>query len=39
MDGDIEARYAHLLNPIRDIAKNWDVDIASCLEEYISEVT
>ena len=24
-----EARYAHLLEPIRDLAQNWAIDIAS----------
>ena len=28
-------RYAHLLQPIRDLAANWDVDLASELEEYL----
>jgi hypothetical protein len=28
----IEARFAHLLKPIRDLAENWDVDVASELE-------
>ena len=35
---DLEARYSHLLQPIRDLAKNWDIDIASHLEEYLDEV-
>ena len=33
-----EKRFAHLLQPIRDLAKNWDIDIAGQLEEYLSEV-
>lgn len=28
----IESRFAHLLKPIRDLAENWDVDVASELE-------
>lgn len=31
-------RFADLLNPIRDLARNWDVDIAQCLEEYLDEL-
>ena len=33
-----ESRFAHLLKPIRDIAENWNVDIATELEEYLHEV-
>lgn len=33
-----DKRFAHLLQPIRDLAKNWDIDIAGQLEEYLSEV-
>lgn len=35
---DVESRFAYLLQPIRDLAKNWDVNVASQLEDYISEV-
>jgi Condensin II complex subunit CAP-H2 or CNDH2, N-terminal len=35
---DLESRYAHLLQPIRDLAKNWDIDLGSQLENYMSEV-
>lgn len=35
---DKESRYAHLLQPIRDLAKNWEVDVAKQLEEYLDEV-
>ena len=39
VDGDGEEnRFGHLLQPIRDLAKNWDVDIASGLEDYLGEV-
>jgi condensin-2 complex subunit H2 len=31
-------RFAELLNPIRDLARNWDVDIAHCLEDYLEEL-
>lgn len=33
-----ESRFAHLLEPIRDLAENWSIDIASELEEYLSEL-
>lgn len=32
------SRYSHLLQPIRDLTKNWDVDVAAQLEEYLAEV-
>ena len=35
----LEDKYSHLLQPIRDLAKNWDVDIASHLEEYLEEAS
>lgn len=35
---DLESRFAHLLKPIRDLTKNWDVDIASHLEDYLEEI-
>ena len=34
----IATRFAHLLQPIKDLTKNWDIDVASQLEEYLSEV-
>ncbi|XP_033645656.1 condensin-2 complex subunit H2-like [Asterias rubens] len=33
-----EARFLHLLQPIRDLTKNWEVDIASQLEDYLTEI-
>ena len=30
-----ESRFAHLLQPIRDLAANWDIDVAKELEEYL----
>jgi len=27
-----------LLEPIRDLAKNWDIDVASALEDYLEEL-
>ena len=31
------ARFEHLLQPIRDLALNWDIDVASELEQYLDE--
>lgn len=28
-------KYAHLLQPIRDLASNWNINIANELEEYL----
>ena len=36
--GDSMSRFAHLLQPIRDLTKNWDIDVAAQLEEYLAEV-
>ncbi|XP_022089287.1 condensin-2 complex subunit H2-like isoform X2 [Acanthaster planci] len=36
--GDTETRFMHLLQPIRDLTKNWEVDIASQLEDYLTEI-
>lgn len=39
--GDLETagqRFSHLLMPIRDLARNWEIDIASDLEGYLEEV-
>lgn len=35
---DVEVRFAHLLQPIRDLTKNWEVDVATQLGEYLEEV-
>ena len=35
---DVQSRFAALLNPIRDLTKNWAVDVAGELEEYLREV-
>lgn len=32
------ARFAHLLQPIRDLAQNWEIDIASLLADYLEEI-
>jgi hypothetical protein len=34
----MESRFSELLNPIRDLAKNWDIDLAHSLEEYLEEL-
>ncbi|KAJ8023589.1 Condensin-2 complex subunit H2 [Holothuria leucospilota] len=36
--GNDEARFGHLLQPIRDLTKNWQVDIATQLEDYLTEI-
>ncbi|XP_072234101.1 condensin-2 complex subunit H2 [Leuresthes tenuis] len=33
-----ESRFAHLLQPIRELTKNWDVDVASELNDYLEEL-
>ena len=30
-----DCKFAHLLEPIRDLASNWDVNIADELEDYL----
>jgi condensin-2 complex subunit H2 len=35
---DPESRFAHLLQPIRDVAENFNIDLAHELEEYLSEL-
>uniref|UniRef100_A0A6I8NU63 Condensin-2 complex subunit H2 n=1 Tax=Ornithorhynchus anatinus TaxID=9258 RepID=A0A6I8NU63_ORNAN len=35
---DAESRFAHLLQPIRDLTKNWEVDVAAQLGEYLEEL-
>lgn len=35
---DAESRFLHLLQPIRDLTKNWEVDVAAQLGEYLEEV-
>ena len=30
-----ESKFAHLLQPIRDLASNWDVNVAEELEDYL----
>ena len=31
-------RYKFLLQPVKDLASNWDLDIAKTLEDYIRKV-
>lgn len=38
MSGDSDSRFSALINPIRDLAQNWNVNIASTLEEYLDEL-
>lgn len=38
-DQEIEQRYANLLTPIRDLTKNWEVDIAAYLDQYLEELS
>ncbi|XP_039617163.1 condensin-2 complex subunit H2 [Polypterus senegalus] len=33
-----ESRFSHLLQPIRDLTKNWEVDVAAQLGEYLDEL-
>ncbi|ELU12854.1 hypothetical protein CAPTEDRAFT_219248 [Capitella teleta] len=35
---EAEVRFAHLLQPIKDLAKNWNIDLASELEEYLEQI-
>uniref|UniRef100_A0A914ZWH1 Condensin-2 complex subunit H2 n=1 Tax=Parascaris univalens TaxID=6257 RepID=A0A914ZWH1_PARUN len=36
--GGLATRYAFLLQPVKDLAKNWDIDIESCLADCIGSV-
>jgi hypothetical protein len=31
----MEGKFAHLLQPIRNLATNWDVNVAEELEDYL----
>ncbi|OWK50810.1 Condensin-2 complex subunit H2 [Lonchura striata] len=35
---EVDSRFLHLLQPIRDLTKNWEVDVAAQLGEYLEEV-
>ena len=34
----MDNKFAHLLQPIRDLAENWDVNVAKDLEDYLVRV-
>ena len=36
---NFQERYAHLLQPIKDLTKNWNVDVAAELEDYLALVS
>lgn len=38
LGNDMMSKYNFLLQPIRDLTKNWDIDVATQLEEYLNEV-
>ena len=38
MERDEQTRFANFMRPIRDLNKNWDVDVATQLEEFLAEV-
>ena len=38
MNREEQTRFAQFIRPIRDLNKNWDVDVATQLEEYLVEV-
>ncbi|NXB81347.1 CNDH2 protein, partial [Donacobius atricapilla] len=35
---EVDSRFLHLLQPIRDLTKNWEVDVAAQLGEYLEEL-
>ncbi|KAM4783891.1 condensin-2 complex subunit H2 isoform 4-T4 [Cyanocitta cristata] len=35
---EADSRFLHLLQPIRDLTKNWEVDVAAQLAEYLGEL-
>ncbi|NXA74419.1 CNDH2 protein, partial [Thryothorus ludovicianus] len=35
---EVDSRFLHLLQPIRDLTENWQVDVASQLGEYLDEL-
>ena len=35
---DSDSKFSHLLLPIRDLTKNWNIDLAGDLEDYLDEV-
>ena len=39
MDQQTCSRFSYLLEPIGDLTKNWEVDVAGQLDDYLSEVS
>ena len=39
VSSELSSRFNHLLKPIRDLARNWDIDVASELEDYTREIS
>jgi len=37
-DGEAGKRFTHLLQPIKDLAETWNIDIAAELEQYLEEL-
>uniref|UniRef100_A0AAF5PJM1 CNDH2_C domain-containing protein n=1 Tax=Wuchereria bancrofti TaxID=6293 RepID=A0AAF5PJM1_WUCBA len=37
-EDELSMRYAFLLQPIRDLQKNWDIDISHLLEEFVERI-
>ncbi len=38
MEDARESKFAHLLQPIRELARNWSIDIATSLEDYLEDL-
>ncbi|VDM15249.1 unnamed protein product [Wuchereria bancrofti] len=38
-EDELSMRYAFLLQPIRDLQKNWDIDISHLLEEFVERLS
>jgi condensin-2 complex subunit H2 len=36
--GSLQSKFQHLLQPIRDLAQNWNIDIAQDLENYLDQL-
>ncbi|KAK6111823.1 hypothetical protein QQG55_45165 [Brugia pahangi] len=37
-EDELSTRYAFLLQPVRDLQKNWDIDISHLLEEFVERI-
>ena len=37
-DKDREQKYKRFLEPLRDLAQNWNIDVAKDLEDYLQEL-